>query len=316
MCILSISMLGTATHVIATEASGTTPYQGIVERNVFGLNPPPPPAALVPDTPPPPRIILQGVTTFMGVKRVLMKVLVPAKPPDPAKEVPMILAEGQRDGEIEVLEINDKPGNLFVKVSDYGTITNLNFENNGIKTAAGPAPGGQPALPGFVPTPTANPFVPGAGPKAFPTTRPMRTGAAFPPGGYGGQAAPTSYGGMSGPNTYTASPNTPAYNSTPPLVTGGGTAGTLALPGMASNPNTANRQTTFPTEAPMSPEQQAIMDHLWTVTHQNEISKGLVPSIPGSDPLAEGGDTSAQPKQSAPKALPLPPGAARVYVPQ
>src|ERR1039458_4262751 len=93
MCILSISMLGTATHVIATEASGTTPYQGIVERNVFGLKPPPPPAALVPDTPPPPRIILQGVTTFMGSKRALLKVQMPARPPEPAKEVPLVLIE-------------------------------------------------------------------------------------------------------------------------------------------------------------------------------------------------------------------------------
>jgi hypothetical protein len=316
MCILSVFVLGTATHVIARDTSGTTPYQGIVERNVFGLKPPPPPTALVPDTPPPPRIILQGVTTFMGVKRALMKVLMPPKPPDPAKEVPLTLAEGQREGEVEVLEINDKPGNIFVKVSDYGTITNLNFENNGIKTASTPGPGGQPAPPGFVPPPTANPFVPGSGPKAFPTTRPMRTGAAFPPGGYGGQAAPTSYGGMSGPNTYTAVPNTPAYSSTPPLVTGGGTAGTLALPGMASTPNNANRQTTFPTEAPMSPEQQAILDAAYTVQNKAAIDKGLMPSVPGSNPLLDGENTAGQPKQSAPKAPPLPPGAARVYVPQ
>ena len=87
MCILGTLVLWTATHVIATEASGTTPYQGIVERNVFGLKPPPPPELAPVNTPPPPRIILQGVTTFMGIKRVLMKVLMPAKPPDPAKEI-------------------------------------------------------------------------------------------------------------------------------------------------------------------------------------------------------------------------------------
>ena len=121
---------------------------------------------------------------------------------------------------------------------------------------------------------------------------------------------------MSGPNTYTAVPNTPAYNSTPPLVTGGGTAGTLALPGMASAPNAANQQTTFPTEAPMSAEQQAILDAAYTVQNKTAIEKGLMPSVPGSNPLLDGENTSGQPKQSAPKAPPLPPGAARVYVPQ
>ena len=308
ICILSISLLWTATHAIATEASGTTPYQGIVERNVFGLKPPPPPTPPEANVPPPPKIILQGIINFMGHKRALLKVQMPAKPPDPAKEVPLILIEGQRDGEIEVLEINDKPGNEFVKVNDYGTITNLNFENNGIKMAAGPAPAGQPGPPGFVPPPVGSPFVPGATGKGLPTTRQMRTGAAVSPGGYGGSVAPASYAGTPAPNTYT--PSGPAYSSPPPLVTGGGPAGSLALPSMTSAPNTGNRQTTFPTEAPMSPEQQAILDAAYTVQNKTAIEKGLMPSVPGSNPLLDSENTTPHPKPSVPTGPPLPPGSA------
>ena len=137
-----------------------------MERNVFGLKPPPPPPDPEANKPPPPKITLQGITTFGGIKRALFKVQMPPKPGDPAKgEQSFILAEGQRDGDIEVLEINDEPGSEFVKVNNFGTITNLNFANNGIKTAGAPAPAAaRPS--GFAPPPGGNPFGPGGGPKA------------------------------------------------------------------------------------------------------------------------------------------------------
>ena len=78
---------------------------------MFGLKPPPPPPTPEANKPPPPKITLQGITTFVGIKRVLFKVQMPPKPGDPPKgEQSFILAEGQRDGDIEVLEIDDKPG--------------------------------------------------------------------------------------------------------------------------------------------------------------------------------------------------------------
>src|SRR5438876_6958948 len=88
----------------APDTSGN-PYQGIVDRNVFALKPPPAPQRPEDNKPPPPTIKLTGITTILGNKRVLMNVQMPAKPPEPAKLQSFILTEGQRDGEIEVLEI-------------------------------------------------------------------------------------------------------------------------------------------------------------------------------------------------------------------
>ena len=98
------------------------------------------------------------VTTILGNKRALLKMTPPAKPGEPAKEQSFTLGEGQREGDIEVLEINENAGT--VKVNDYGTITTLDFDKDGVKVAGGPPPpaagaGARPA--GFVPAPGANP---------------------------------------------------------------------------------------------------------------------------------------------------------------
>ena len=81
------------------------PYVGIAGSNVFRLRPP----ALQATNPPPallPQVMPVGITTF-GDKRVLLKVKFPARPPEPAKEVSCILTVGQREGPIEVLEIDE-----------------------------------------------------------------------------------------------------------------------------------------------------------------------------------------------------------------
>jgi hypothetical protein len=325
---LGILVLWTGTRVIAAESSGSSPYQGIVERNVFGLKPPPPPPDPEANKPPPPKIYLQGIMTFGGTTRALLKVQVPPKPPDPAKEVPLILAEGQRDGDVEVLEINDTHGSEFVKVNDFGTITNLNFENNGIKTAGAAAPGGQSGPPKGGPPPGANPsganpFGSAGGPRPGGSpVRPMRlppTGAAASSGGsgsYGQTLTPASYAGTPAPNTYSAVPAAPTYGSAPAVVTGGGTTPTLTLPGMASAPTTAPPQQNWPPETPMTPEQAAVANAVYMTQNKDAIQKGLMPSIPGYNPLLDEGNSSAQPATPARTAPPLPPGAARQYVPQ
>ena len=68
-----------------------------------------------------------------------MKMTPPAKPGEAAKEKAFTLAEGERDGEVEVLEIDEKEGT--VKVNNSGTVVTLNFKDDGVKTASGPAPG-------------------------------------------------------------------------------------------------------------------------------------------------------------------------------
>jgi hypothetical protein len=114
------------------------PYHQICERNVFGLKAPQP-AHLEPPSAPLPKITLTGITTILGSKRALLKVQFPPKPPQPAKEQSYILTEGQRDGSIEVLEINEKTAN--VKVDNSGTVMEITFEkSNPTPPASTPRP--------------------------------------------------------------------------------------------------------------------------------------------------------------------------------
>jgi len=149
------------------------PYQAIVDRNVFALKPPPPPPRPEDNKPPPPTIKLTGITTILGNKRVLMNVQMPAKPPEPAKLQSFILTEGQRDGEIEVLEIDEKIG--VVKVNNFGTEMTLTMEKDSVKLP--------PSVPAAVPlpgTPLPNPAVSGVPQPAAPIN------AAAPAGGPAG----------------------------------------------------------------------------------------------------------------------------------
>jgi len=141
-------------------ADSANPYQGIVDRNVFGLKPPPAPPRPEDNKPPPPKITLTGITTILGNKRALMNVAMPPKPPDPAKQKSFILAEGQRDGDIEVLEIDETSGT--VKVDDFGTVMVLDINKDGAKlpaTPLAPAPVAPPGAAGYRP-PGPNAYAP------------------------------------------------------------------------------------------------------------------------------------------------------------
>jgi hypothetical protein len=117
--------------------TATNPYQGIVERNVFDLRPPPPPAAVeAPVAVPAARITLTGITTILGNKRAYLKTQARGQPGQPPADDSCILAEGQREGDLTVLEIDEKAGT--VKVNNAGTIATLSFAENGVK---GPPPG-------------------------------------------------------------------------------------------------------------------------------------------------------------------------------
>ena len=189
ICTLAGVALCMSGKAVTGDAVGN-PYQGIVDRNVFGLKPPPPPPDPEANKPPPPKVFLTGITTILGNKRALLKMTPPAKPGQPAKEESFTLGEGQREGDIEVLEIDEKAGT--VKVNNYGTVTTLDFDKDGVKVAGGPAPvaGGAPGRPpGFAPAPAASPFMPAGG--ANPLPRPMRLPATT------GAGASSAFGGAS-----------------------------------------------------------------------------------------------------------------------
>jgi hypothetical protein len=142
------------------------PYQGIVDRNVFGLKAPPAPVDPTElNKPQPPKITLTGITTILGNKRVLFKIQQPARPPEPAKEQSFIMTEGQREGQIEVMEIDVKAG--AIKFNNYGSVMTLTMEKDGAKLPNTPpaAAGAPPTAVGFAPQPgqQPNPGVTGFG---------------------------------------------------------------------------------------------------------------------------------------------------------
>jgi hypothetical protein len=203
----AILLAGTRLPAIVPDVSSSQ-YQGISERNVFGLRPPPTqpsptntPVAL-------PKIVLTGITTILDSKRALMKVA-PAngKQVEPGKELSLILTEGQREGEIEVLQIDEKAGS--VKVNNSGTVMVLTFEKDGAKL---PATAPVPGIPGTVPIPGA---LPAMNPLSFPvrgnsTNFPGRGRGFTPPpmpgvaGATGAAAVPT--GGIPTPTGAVAAP--------------------------------------------------------------------------------------------------------------
>lgn len=136
---------------LATADTDANPYaHTIVSRNAFGLKTPPPPPNpedLVKKDPPP-KILLQGLTTILGRRQVLYKVQVPAKPGQQAKEESFVAAEGERNGEIEVVEIDEVAG--VVKFNNHGLNESLNMKEHVAKAVGGTPPAMPLAQPGVV----------------------------------------------------------------------------------------------------------------------------------------------------------------------
>lgn len=132
------------------------PYVAISGRNVFALKPAPP---VVPVNTPPPvapaGIELQGFTTILGRPQVLIKVKIPPRPPEPAKDRSLVMDVGQREGEVEVLEMNTTAGTVTIK--NQGNLLTLNLKDNSSKPAAGPALAAPPVAGAALPPPQLPP---------------------------------------------------------------------------------------------------------------------------------------------------------------
>lgn len=303
---MSFLMLGAVTSAVAVPSEAGNPYQAITDRNVFGLKPPPPPPGPEDNKPPPSKLTLTGLYKMGDTAKALIKVSLPPRPPDPAKEVPLSLAVGQALEGVEVLDIDTVA--RIVKVNNSGTVMSLDFTNNGAKVTAGPAgapggpggPGGKP--PGMGVPPAPNPFVPPA--PAPNTTRPIRS-AGLP----GDAVSPASYASAQPVTTYSAVPTT--YNSSSGV---GVSASGLTVGGVASTPQA---QRNWPPE-PQTAEEAAIMGAAYSTKYAKEIQAGTMPSIPGDNPLLQDQQTTqpAATTVTTPNMPQLPPGAARRYVPQ
>jgi hypothetical protein len=158
MAVLLCCMLASAVWGVTGDTQMAS-YQQINERNAFNLKPLPPPG-------PDPatlaatqqvNITFTGITSFNGVKKAYFRLPDGTKP---GQFTYPTIREGERDGILEVVTINEKAGSVVVK--NAGAPMTLTFEANGNKVtgpmAAIAPPPGVSALPGSVPVP--NPMIP------------------------------------------------------------------------------------------------------------------------------------------------------------
>jgi hypothetical protein len=290
---------GAAANAVPADTA-ENPYQAIIDRNVFSLKPPPPP----PDPtevnkPTALKITLTGITTILGNKRVLMKTAAPpGKPGEPPKtEQSYILTEGQREGEIEVIEIDEKAGS--VKVSNAGTVQTLTFEKDGAKLPATPLPAA-PAVPG---APGANP-IPG-----LPVARPVPQPAAS---GNPSFQLPTRIPRL--PNAGAQAGATPGFSGAGVNVNSGSAAmapgfqpGNTTTPAVQTSP-----QYQVPNPGPqLSLEEQAIM--IEANRQRGGPGSGLLPPTVlspkiGGEPVATPGPIQQNPLVLPTPGRPIPPG--------
>jgi len=132
----------------STPGLSTSGYDLIPKKNVFKLREPEQPKPVTPTNPPLPKVYLAGISTIMNQKLVFLHVPGISRPGGQAAEQSLMLSERQREGDIEVLEINEQAGR--VKIKQAGEVVELSFENNGVKS-------NPPANLASQPQPTANP---------------------------------------------------------------------------------------------------------------------------------------------------------------
>lgn len=170
--LLAVGALGAA-------PAADNPYQGIFVRNVFGLKDPPPPPRPEDNLPPPPKIMLQGIATVLGKKQVLFEVEVPPQPPQPGGKKSFILEIGERQNEIEVVEIDEAARS--VTFNNHGQTQVKTIEKDSAKPGNPP-----PTMPGLIPHPggptviAPRPMVPPPGLQTIPTRSPKNPGVESP----------------------------------------------------------------------------------------------------------------------------------------
>lgn len=172
----------------ANEESAPRDFKGIPARNVFGLKSPTPPPPPAPPPSPTINVKLTGLLTILSSKRAVLQIT------EAGKTESKIIKEGDRDGEVEVLEINEIAGT--VRIKNRGDEATLDFEKHGVKPPTGPvasttptnivmingrpvAMPAPPVTPGAVPNPnlvhglpTPAPYTPPPGFGTVPSTAP------------------------------------------------------------------------------------------------------------------------------------------------
>jgi hypothetical protein len=178
---------------------GDNSYHVVVERNAFGLSPPKA-APLVTNTLPPVKVDVKftGITSDKSGGKKAWLVVPP--PPNNRTQNPQFLSmrEGESQGDIQVLEIDDKENT--VKIVNAGVQAVLTFKDNGYATPTMAAMPGNPLMPHGIPgipTPGALPnpgILPAPGIVPAPTTPGIKTAGVTPTGNPANDALAARYG--------------------------------------------------------------------------------------------------------------------------
>jgi len=142
--LLSLAIgLGCCSAARAVVNDADNPYSAITVRNVFALKDAPQAQTNEPPPPPPSNLKLSGITDILGRKLALLVLNDAPRPGQPVSQPQYpILAEGETQGQIKVLEIDQKAGT--VKLVNAGVSQLLDIVKDGVKPPSGPAPGATP----------------------------------------------------------------------------------------------------------------------------------------------------------------------------
>lgn len=272
-CGLTLVGLAMPMHAVTSDG-GDNPFQGIVVRNTFGLNPvpPPPDPTAQPPPPPPNQVKLIGFWKYQNKQQVFLKVTEPPKPGKPPMEISMTLDEGERRGAIEVLAIDVKA--RTVKLNNSGQVTNLALADFITKTAA---PSQGPGMSPGVPMPPGLPR---------PQMRPPGVPSPIPTHGA------ASYGGVPMPSGLPTRP----LRSTPQLGVGG-----MSPSGFPTGVPTMAAQQQQP-QTHLTPEEQTIVMEVERERTKAAVARGELPPLPPT-PLTPPGSAGIAPSPQVP---PLP----------
>lgn len=219
VCLLGACLFAPVLRTLAD----AKPYDVIPDRNVFKLKPlpPPPDPNAVPPTPPS-NVTLTGITDILGDKMALMEEQPQGKP-----KIYLMLSEGQRDGDVTVVSINQTASTVTIKNVDQTQTLDLNAAAKraaSASTVASVNPGGSP-----IPTPGGVNSIRDLRANGIQARRDMRTvssGDVPPlPGSGSGPSLPSSGDMSSGgagigtnPRTSTAKTDAPVLSPEEQLV--------------------------------------------------------------------------------------------------
>lgn len=240
----------------------TGPYAMITARNIFHLNPPPPP--------PPPPTNDTAASTAGGLKLTgffksagsAVRALFVNVPSNPTNTVYYNLIEGERDGALELIKINESDESA--EVIHAGTrLTVLLKDSKPVSTGAPGVPGapGMPGAPGQPPRP-GNPAPPVVASVPAPAAVPAANRSTI----VGGNSSRGSSGVVTGNGLA--------------MMGGAAPIGGNTVAATPNNPNTARNIRATTGFQPQNHEEATAAFTLDSVAHEQEIKAGKYPPPP------------------------------------